>query len=82
MLHEVPVGALREAFVASGLTVAEAARRYGCDAEHARRLLRGRPLIRRGKGGQRWEVHTNSVAYETAIRWCRALDLDPVDLGL
>lgn len=72
----VPVGPLREAFVRSGLTYAEVARRMGCNEAWVGRTLGSRsvpyPPFRSPRG----------VEYKTAVALCRAMNLDPVDVGL
>jgi len=71
----IPTDTLREAFEASGLTKHELARRLG--------WWRTVPNMRRvsqilGVGCPK----QTTVTYDTALEVCKALDLDPVDMGL
>lgn len=88
--HErVDVAPLRDAVLASGLTLGEIAVRLGWmrrDAKHRhpigdesrlRRRLGLRPTTSKGK-------HQTSryITYETAVKIARAAHIDPVDIGL
>lgn len=70
---DVPCEVLEEAFEKSGLSLTQLARRMGYfrqipNTEHAQRVL--------GRRGQQY------VRYDTALKFCEALGLDPVDLDL
>lgn len=66
------------------LTLSEAAKRAGYRMKDGRadtsRLQRRLGLRAEATGGRR--AVSERVNYETAVRLCRALELDPVDLGL
>jgi len=86
---EVPVGPLREAFERSGLSTNEVARRAGWLRHYVARNGRVRKMgdstrVRRGLGlvaTQGGWVRTH-LTYDEAVALARALDVDPVDVGV
>jgi transposase-like protein len=76
----------RDVFRRSGLTVSDVARRMGVDEAQAARLLGTRAMhsSKRGPDGQRRRYRSiqRTARYDTAARLCRALDADPIDLGI
>jgi hypothetical protein len=83
----VPNDALREAFLASDRTASDLARSLGyfrivkgrqvADDAPVRRALGLRTYRRKGR-----EMRQRFMHYDTAVRFCEALGLDPVDVGL
>lgn len=84
----VPCAPLAAAFERSDLTAAEVARRMGWEVgtQHASTkvkrhlgLKRSRNGAKTGKG--RWRFR-ETMPYEQAVRFARALEVDPVEVGL
>lgn len=72
---EIDIAPIREAFERSGLTLTEVARRLGWTRPDQPRI--GRALgYHRDHGRLRQQV-----TYETAVQLCRAIGIDPVDVG-
>ena len=80
----VSVEPLREAFLRSGLTLSELARRCGwvhngkADVSGTARRLGLEPQRIRGGLGRKTEL----IDYERAVAVVKALDVDPVDVGV
>jgi hypothetical protein len=77
---EVPVAQLREAFERSGLSKGELARRLGWFAADTYRVGRALGIYRRHNNGP--AKRQEFTSYENALALCRAMNCDPVDLGL
>ena len=67
-------GPFADAFQRAGLSINELARRLGTSDAAARRTLALAPETT-GK-------YRTSIGYETAVKLCRALGLDPVEVGV
>jgi DNA-binding CsgD family transcriptional regulator len=82
----VPLAPFRDAWRASGLTQREVARRLGVDDRRVARLLGGRTQtsVRTLRNGARyrWRGVQQHATYPVAERLCRALDVDPWELGV
>lgn len=78
---EIDTAPLREAFERSGISLSELARRL-------KWMRPDQPRAARTLGYHRYHARSGEylaqeqVTYETALRICRALDADPVDVGL
>jgi hypothetical protein len=84
----VDVAPLREAFLKSGLTLSDVAlaagwiqkhrgKREGGDSSRAARYLGLKPWTTRGNRSFR-----SHVSYETAVVLARAMNVDPIDVGI
>jgi hypothetical protein len=80
---EVPIAPFRDAFLASGLSYSELARRMGWtlvkpDVQKVRRQL--------GLAGSQGLVYNDKprefMHYDIAVKLAEALDIDPVEVGL
>jgi hypothetical protein len=84
--ERVPVAPLREAFLASGLTASEVCYRIGWlrgnrrgDTARLQSVLGLRQFTKNTKGCR---ATAKRINYPNAVLIARALDLDPVDIGL
>lgn len=77
----VPVAPIREAFERSGMTCNALALAAGFDESHVARILGGR-VHYVYRNGRRVPCQRYHVSYDGAVRLIRAMNLDPVDLGL
>lgn len=83
----VPCEPLAEAFLKSGLTAAEVARRMGRqECRHASTWIRRALGLKRSRNGAktgqgRWR-YRKDMPRELAVAFARALDVDPVEVGL
>jgi hypothetical protein len=80
--REVPVAPLREAFLRSGLSRCEVARRMGWGNKAGYRASRALGLVptpmRRGYPPK----HIETTSYDRAVQLARAIGIDPTDVGL
>ena len=85
--REVPVAPLREAFLASGLTQSDVARRLGWfrhdrpgrpDVTRFARAIGLKPHL---NGSHEW-AYRQTTTYDRAVEIAAALGFDPVDLDL
>lgn len=85
MSEKVDVEPLAEAFLRSGMTGGEVARVLGWKHSNGRwdgtRVKRALGLVKQ-QSGDGYVFRSRQMYYDTALRICTALNLDPVDVGL
>jgi transcriptional regulator with XRE-family HTH domain len=83
---EVPVEKLRTAFENCGMSYSAVARRLGMNESRVRRILTGRDSDRvetlASGERKRYGRPINRIHYDLAVALARAMNVDPVDLGL
>lgn len=83
----VPNDALREAFLASERSASDLARDLGYYRSMRGRQTADEAPVRRALGLRTYKSNgrvfrQRFMRYDTAVRYCEALGLDPVDVGL
>jgi len=79
---EVPVGPLREAFLTSGISAAELARRLGWTRPDTVRVARQLGLRHNHHGHGSRPYLRETTSHERALEILEALGIDPVDADL
>jgi hypothetical protein len=82
----VPVAPLREAFLASGLTLSQVCYRLGWTCPHGRYVVADTSRLQRSLGmralSQPGRYTNHHIGYEHATRIARAIGVEPYEVGL